>query len=432
MIYMKGRVTAMLRSREEIGKYLEKEVIKIIADNEICMGIYDYVKDTYEIPRTITSDYISMRLPFEQASEFILFCLLDGIEKITQKKKTSIDTFFTMQEFKTYKNSKYEVNEIKFPLRLKMIQVAEDQWIGKIDTQLLMQFRKAQLINYNANAQRTMQRIVKGEKEVYKITINRETVSALKELIEKNVYIATPFTLNIPMESEDSDFYYDKDKCELVIKSLNAFDISDGYHRYVTFCTIHDEDKENTFNYDMELRVVNFSEEKVKQFIYQEAQNTKMKKVDSNSFNMNRASNIIVTRLNENPLCNLQGLISRNKGIINFGYLSDFIGYFYFKGINNKSKEKTIIINTIKELIDNFNMITEYDSIYLEKEYSFKQLAAIMCLFNYFKDKDKKHMLDIINEVVKRTEILDNKKFYSRTPKKSMINEIEEIIKEIE
>ena len=77
-------------------------------------------------------------------------------------------------------------------------------------------------------------------------------------------------------------------------------------------------------------------------------------------------------------------------------------------------------------------MLTEYNSVYLEEQYSFKQLAAIMCMFNYFKDKDKKRMLEIMGEVIKRTEQLDNKKFYSKTPKKSMMNDIEDIIKEVE
>lgn len=420
----------MLKKKEELEQYLEKEILKIISNTELCIKIYDYIKDKYDIPRVITSDYISMRLPLEQASEFILFCLLDGIEKVINKNKTDIDKFFTMQEFKTYKDSKYEVNEIKFPLRLKMIQVADDQWIGKIDTKTLMNFRKAQLINYNANAQRTMQRIVKGEKEYYKITINKETVSAIKGLVKKNVYIPTPFTLNIPTDS-NSDFYYDEDRCELVIKSLEVFDISDGYHRYVTFCSIHDDDKEGNFNYNMEFRIINFPDDKVQQFIYQEAQQTKMRRIDSNSFNMNKAANVVVTRLNENPMCNLQGLISRNQGIIHFGYLADFVNYFYFRK-ENKAKEKTITISAIKELTDNFNMLTEYDSVYLEKEYSFKQLAAVMCMFDYFKDKNKQHMLEIMGEVIKRTEQLDNKKFYSKTPKKSMMNDIEEIIAEVE
>ena len=421
----------MVKSRNEIEQYIEKEILKIIANNEVCIKICDYIKDTYEIPRGITSDYISMRIALPQASEFILFCILDGIEKATNKTKTELDKYFTMQEFKTYKDSKYETNEIKFPLRLKMIQVADDQWIGKIDTKTIMEFRRSQLINYNTNAQRTMQRIIKGEKEIYKITINKETVSSLKKLVVKNVYIPTPFTLNIPSDS-DTEFYYDEDRCELVIKSLNAFDISDGYHRYVTFCSIHDDDKEGNFNYNMELRIVNFPDDKVQQFIYQEAQQTKMKKVDSNSFDMNKAANVVVTRLNENPMCNLQGLISRNQGIINFGHLADFINYFYFKGVTNKAKEKSETISAIKELTNNFNMLTEYDSVYLEKEYSFKQLAAIMCMFDYFKDKDKKHMLEIMSEVIKQTENLDNKKFYSKTPKKSMMNDIEAIIMEVE
>lgn len=420
----------MVKARNEIEKYLEKEIIKIIANNEVCIGICDYVRDTYEIPRTITSDYISMRLPLQQASEFILFCLLDGIEKVTQKNKTEIDKFFTMQEFKTYKDSKYETSEIKFPLRLKMIQVSEDQWIGKINTKTLMEFRKAQLINYNASAQRTMQRIIKGEKEFYKITINNETVSAIKKLVKRNVYIPTPFTLNIPTESE-TEFYYDEDRCELVINSIDSFDISDGYHRYVTFCSIHDEDKENNFDYNMEFRIINFPDDKVQQFIYQEAQQTKMRKVDTNSFNMSKAANVVVTRLNENPMCNLQGLISRNQGIIHFGYLADFVSYFYFKN-TNKTKEKSVTIAAIKELTDNFNMLTEYDSVYLEEEYSFKKLAAVMCMFDYFKDKDKTRMLEIMDGVIKRTEELDNKKFYSKTPKKSMMNDIEEIIRVVE
>ena len=424
----------MIKSKIEIEKYLQKEILKIISKKEICLDICNYAKENYNMPRSLTSDYLTMRIAMAEATEFVLFCLLDSIEKITKKEATSIDKFFTMQEFKMYKDSKYEVEEIKLPLRFKMIEIDEDQWIGKIDTKTLMSLRKAQLINYNVNAQRTMQRIVKGEKEYYKITINKETVSDLRKLFEKNVYIPTPFTLNIPMDS-DVKFYYDKDTCELVINSLEAFDISDGYHRYVTCCRIHDEDKEEQFNYKMELRIVNFTDDKVRQFIYQESQQTKMKKVDSNSFNMNDAANIIVKRINESPQCNLQGMIGRNKSLINFGYLSDLVQYFYFK-LNSvgKEKEKSVIIQAVKELTDDFNLLTEHNIIYLEKEYSYRQLAAIMCTFNYFntKGKDKSKMVEIIDEVIKRTEELDNKKFYSKTPKKSMMNDIEYIIREVE
>lgn len=419
----------MLKRKEELEQYLEKEIIKIISNTETCKKIFDYIKDTYNIPRTISSDYISMRLPLFQASEFILFCLLDGIERVTEKKSTSIDKFYTMQEAKTYRISKYEVDKLKFPLRLKVIKVEEDQWIGRIDIKTLMKFRATQLINYNVNAQRTMQKIVRNDKEIYKITIDKSTVSDIYKLFKKQAYIPTPFTLNIPQDT-NYDFYYDEDKCEMVIKSLEHFDIADGYHRYVTSCLLNDEDE--NFNYNMELRIINFSDDKVKQFIFQEDQKTKMKKVDSNSFNMNRAANIVATRLNESPRCNLQGLISRNQGIINFGDFAELINYFYFKNATSKEKENAAIISVVKELTDNFNMLTEYDSVYLERAYSYKQLCAVMCLFDYFKDKDINHMCEISNKVIEKVEQLDNKKFYSKTPKKSMMNEIEAIIMEVE
>lgn len=417
----------MVKGKKEIEKVIETEIMKIISDNEKCKSICNYAKDVYEIPRSITSDFISMRVSLSEASEFILFCLLDAIEKVNEKKSTSLDKYFTMQEVKSYRLAKYEVDKIKFPLRLKMIQVNQDQWIGKIDVKMMMKFRAAQLINYNENAQRTMQRIVKGEKEIYKIAVNQQNVNAIKELMKSNIYIPTPFTLNIPPDS-DFDYYYDTENCELVIKSLYNFQINDGYHRYIAGCQLSDENKD--FNYNMELRIVSFSEDKSKQFIYQEDQKTKMKKIDSDSLNIGKASNVVVTRLNESPQCNLQGLINRNQGLINFGELSELVNFFYFKNIN-KDKEKSTIISTVKELTDNFNMLTEYNSMYLEKVYSYKQLVAVMFTFYYFKDNSKS-ICNVIDEVVEKTEELDNKKFYSKTPKKSMMNEIESIIKEVE
>ena len=55
----------MLKKKEELEQYLEKEILKIISNTELCIKIYDYIKDKYDIPRVITSDYISMRLPLE-------------------------------------------------------------------------------------------------------------------------------------------------------------------------------------------------------------------------------------------------------------------------------------------------------------------------------------------------------------------------------
>ena len=418
----------MVKSKSEIEKYLEKEIIKIIADNEVCVGICDYVKNTYEIPRTITSDYISMRLPLEHASEFILFCLLDGIEKVTHKNKTEIDNFFTMQEFKTYKDSKYETSEIKFPLRLKMIQVADDQWIGSINVKNLILLRKAQMIDYNINAQRNLTRIVHGDKEIYKITINNHAINEIKKSIISNDFIPNTITLNIPYDSEN-DFYYDKDTSELIINKLDTFHIPDGFHRLLSLYQVYDQIE--NFDYDMELRITHWDDDKARTFIWQENKRTPIKKVHAESLNMNQSSNIIVERINNSIYCNIKGLISRtNSGLINFGEFSELINWLYLKG-EDKEKINKIQLNTIRELTENINILTESNTKYLEEKWNYNFLLAFMCTCKYFeinsinKNNICKTTESVYDEILKS----NDKKFKNKTVRKVLVDAVMEFVK---
>lgn len=411
----------MLTAKLDLERYIENKIYQIVFNTELCQGLYDYVNTKYDMPRGLASDFITMRMSLSEASEYVLFCLLDGIAN-SLKLNDVASRFYTEQEIKTYSNAKFEDTKIKFPLRFKVIEIESDHWTGKITIKDMMKLRAAQLINYNVNAQRMMQKIIKGDKEYYKIFINQANVNAITELYKKNVYIPTPFTLNIPQDS-NADFYYDSEKCELVIKSLDHFDINDGYHRYIAACKVSDLDP--NFDYNMELRIVNFSDVKSKQFIWQQDQKTKMKKVDSNSLNMESAANIILTRVNENPNCNMRGLIGRNQGSINFGEFADLLHHLLFKG-KTKEIQNAAIIDLTKELINFFNLITEHDKKYLET-YSYKQLCAVTYLFVNYRHNPE-FICNVIDEVVEKTESLDNKKFYSRVPKKSIFNDIERIV----
>ena len=418
----------MLKDKKTLEQYLEGQCDKVVVDNDKCKSIYAYANETYHIPKGIISDLIAKRMVMSEASEFVLFILLDSMYNVLREnqKILGVDKFYTMQETQYYRKSKYEADSIKFPLTFKMVQVEEDQWTGKIDIQTLMQLRQAQLINYNINAQRTMKRVIRGDKESYKITLNQKAVTEIASAYEHNTFIPNTITLNIPMEF-DSDFYYDEDSCSLIIKSLDHFDITDGFHRYIAACQI--SDLNHDFNYNMELRIVNFTEDKAKQLIFQEDQKTKMKKVDSNSMNMNKAANIVVTRLNENVRCNFKGLISRHDGIIHFGELAELVDYFYFKGVK-KEKERSVTIQAIKELTDNFNILTEYDTKYLEQKMDYKTLLVVMFCFDYFKDnKDKTKMCEVIEKMAKAIQNSDNKKFKNKTPRKSLMTEIDKIMK---
>ena len=419
----------MLKAKQSLEQYLAELCDRIVLDNDRCKNIYNYANKTYKIPKGLVSDLITKRMEMSEVSEFVLFILLDSICNVEKDNKTiqTVDKFYTMHEAKYYRTSEYEVKKIKFPLVFKMIQVADDQWIGKITIDKLMELRQAQLVNYNVNAQRVMQKVVRGDKESYKITLNHKAVENIKTSYESNNFISNTITLNLPMET-DYDFYYDEENCSLVIKSLEHLDVTDGYHRYIAACQVKDNNQK--FDYPMELRIVNFTEDKAKQFIWQEDQKTQMRKIDSKSMNMNSSANIVVTRLNENVRCNLKGLISRNEGVVPFGELAELVDYFYFKGIS-KEKERSTIIHAVKELTDNFNMLTEYNTEYLERKMSYKTLLVAMFCFNHFKndDKNKHNICEIIEKAAKEINNCNNRKILNKTPRKSLMSEVEEIVK---
>lgn len=417
----------MLKTKSELEKYLLESFLKVAVDNDRVKEIAQYACNAYKMPKGLVSDYVCMRTALEQANEFILFILLDSLEKSTTQSKSVIDKYYTIQEAQTYRKSEYKVDNIKFPLTFKMIQVDDFQWVGKIDIQMLMKLRKAQLINYNINTQRVMERIVKGDKEVYKISLNHKSVDEIAEEFVKNEFIPNTITLNIPLES-NTDFYYNEETSQLIIKSLDYVDCLDGFHRYIAACKVSDLNPE--FNYSMELRIVNWDEDRSRKFIYQEDKRNRMKKLDRESMNTNKMANIIVTRLNDSIRCNLKGMISRNNGLINFGELAEVVDYFYCKDIR-KNKENIVILQTVNKLTTNFNLLTELDNKYLEEKWTYLVLLTIICAFELYEaqQKDFNNIIDIINKTVPL--VNGCSKIQNKSVRKSVITEINKIIQSV-
>ena len=417
----------MLKDKRELELYLEKKILSFIANTELCNMIYDYALEHYNIPRAISSDYMSLRTPLVEANAFVLFCLLDSIENIIEEKKSVISEFYVEKEIKSFSTSKFKVDKIKFPLRFKAVQITDDQWISSIDFKTLMKLRAAQLVIYNENTQRTMKRIINNEKEIYIIDHNKTAIEEIKGLYLNGNYIPTPLTFNIPMDF-NADFYYDEVKMELVINSLKGFDVIDGYHRYLAACKACDTDK--NIDFTMELRIVNFSEDKAQQFIYQEEQKTPMKKAESKTYDQTSLVNRIIDKLNSNIKSNIQGLISRNNAIINHVDLADFITYFYITG-NKIQNVNSSVLDISGRLITNFNILTEYNTKYMEQKYSYRKLCVIMYCFKYYEDKDKTNMCQVIDKMIEKANDLDNELFYKSKSKRAIINNLNKIIEEV-
>lgn len=371
----------MKQSREELVKLIKRELVKNIGNKGFGQDVINKVHDKYNLPISIISDVVSLRVNPIDLSDNELFYITDVLLKGKHN-----DDFFTDDEINYFSTNIYEEHKISFPIKFDMIQIAPDQWIGKITVKELMMLRDYQLIYYNEITQRTLQHVVNRDFEYYQISLNRNAVNAIEDSYDNNSYIPNTITLNLP---EDADYKYVEGK--LIIKNVSSFDIIDGYHRYVAISNKYNKDPD--FDYPMELRIVCFSVDKAKQFIWQEDQKTKMKKLDSDSFNQNNPANQVIELINQSVL--LRGIISRNNGIIDTGTCSALINVIYFPAAKNVNRKA--IIDVKNELIGKFNLLLDLNSSILNTKWDYYFTLATFVLFT--EDIPSKKLLSEIDKL---------------------------------
>lgn len=417
----------MIKSRKELNEHVSKIIVKTMLDKKAYQQCSMLCNSKYNIPISTASDILAFRKEPEEVSEFILFCILDCIQETTGYY-TGISEFFSKAEIKKYATSKAEDDGIRFPLRFKMIQISDDQWIGRIDVKQLMKLRKAQMISYNTNTQRVMQRVILGHKtqtEYMKIALNKSAVNAIAKSLKDETYISNTITFNVNADNPDIIFSYNKDTNELVFRKIESFDITDGYHRYIAMCQLSDDNP--NFNYPMELRITNFSEDKANSFIFQEDQKTKMRKVDSDSFNMNDTANIITKRINENADCLMKGMLNRNGGEIEYGEFSKIVEYLYLKGIK-KEDERTESIKIVQDITECANQFFNKYNGYLSHRFQFKETIAMLYVFRkYYGIEDKSELADDVDKMIHKVTEDDAKIYYNKTMRKRLIDRLEEL-----
>lgn len=412
--------------------YFEKVINRYIPDKKTFQEITMDCFNRYNLPVGITTDLLTTRkniLEYGDAGAFIAFCILDSIQKRGNPLKLS--QFYTETELKYFAHVKYEENtKIQFPLVIKCIKVADDQYIGTIDAQTLINFGRNDLIRYNVETQRTMRRVIRGESVEYKIAIDKNALKQIEEMFKSGEYIPNTITLNIP--EGEGDFYYNDKTSELVINQIDKFDITDGYHRYQALISVIVDNPK--FNCPLELRIQNFGVDRANSFIWQEDKKTKMKKVDSESFNMNESANRITKRINESADSNLHGLIARSQTVVNFSWFSSCVRYYFFKRERGKSDNKNLyIIETAKQLIKYFNYLTELDSSLLTKEWDFVDMAIMFYLEENLSETEWKSALQKKAQIREKMEAtVKMGRFSDKIMKGTTYNVIDRIYKQTE
>lgn len=374
----------MKKSRTDLEKYLIKKVCT--ETNAELQQHYIDLEEQFNIPINITSDILSLRKDISEFNEFILFAMT----KVIDEKK--LLEYFTDKEIGMYAFGKYIPNKIKFPIELQMLKVADDQYIGVTSAQFLMQLREAQLINYNADTQRALRVIFNGGKTIFRPFINTNAVKEIKQSYEEKTFIPNTISLNINLDDEKADYHYDEKNHIFKVNDITAFDLFDGYHRYLGMAGNYDQN--NQFDYPMELRITLFSVGKAKQFIWQEDHKTKMRKVDASTFDQHDAGNIIVSRLNSDPECYLNGKIDLQDGLINSGILGQVIDKFWF---SKKKPDRKEIIETTRNIKARLNDFLDIKDEYVDKKWQPYEIITIF--YGLSKECDAHTIMNAINNI---------------------------------
>lgn len=391
--------------------------------------LYDYIKDKYDFSLSRAADFLSNRASFSEATDYELFVMLDGFNN-AKGSPNRLGSYFTEAEIETYSNTKYkQKRKAKFPLKFKMIQIAPDQWIGATTAKQLMKLRDAQITSYNANIQRTLQRVIRGEKEQWVIKINRSAVNSIRESMDEERFIPNTITLNIP-DNLNSDFRYDQDTMTLIINNADHLDIIDGYHRFVAIT--NETDIRKGFDYPMELRITNFSEDKGQRFIYQEDQKTKMSKKDSGTYNVDDPAVSVARKLNDDSGFDLHGEIKRNKGLINLGEFCDIIRKLYFNNVSKKDA-RIISFEATKQIKVGMNTLTGEDLKYYSKRHNWFQILVELVTIKYFYDngKDLKYLYSTVEYVLSNKNKIDDRKIKQKAATQNIIKDIVKLIEEV-
>lgn len=368
----------MLKDRNKLEVVVKSCIRKSVTDRTKINNKIKFLTNEYGVDERTASDVALMKRQVESCDDRLLYVIAKTYNVGT------VDSYYTPNEIKSY-NKKYEKETFKFPIKINAIKVNEDQYLGTITVKELMKFRDAQLINYNENAQRAMKKVVEGNDVFYQISLNKKAVEGIKESFNNNTYISNTITLNIPV---DGEFTYNGE--ELIISSLEHFDILDGYHRYIAMSEISNIDTD--FDYTMELRIVSFTDEKARQFIWQEDQKTKMKKIDSEAFNQNTYSNQLIGMLNESAL--LRGIFNIH-GIIDSSMANRMLSITFFYSKRKYSRKE--LIDVKKYILHCFEVLLEESADILDKEWD--NSFIISFFYAIWKQQDESEMIKLMKKV---------------------------------
>lgn len=372
----------MLKDKYVLGTKIEKYLNNIGGDRGRVDEVVGNLKEKYNLPQEISRGIIYGNRFLGDYNELICYWITSEIAP------SLVTEFFTNTEIKNFPTQRYEDDDNILPLKIPALQLADDQWIATISIQEMMKLRKASLIHYNADTQRALRVLVKGEDVMLVPFVNPNAVRKMTELFEAGKFIPNVITFNINQDDENAEFTYRNGVLE--INNITAFDIVDGYNRFKMFERVYD--KNPSVEFTSGLMIVNFSVSKAKQFIHQEDQKTHMRRIDSDSYNQADNYNIIMERVNNDINCNLQGEINNGNGLIQFSVAVRSLKC----GMNEQQLTQKDVVRNKVAIVEKLNCITDQKIELLERKWFDYEIGII---FFYIMTKSDKEILMLLQRL---------------------------------
>ena len=389
-----------MKIREELENRLDFILNTEVNNSKLVSSRFDELKKE-GLQESNFSQFLHLREHISAASDFVLFCMC----KVYYPDL--VDYYFFPEEIKRYNRLKIKADKLKMPIRLEMVQINEQQWVGKITAKELLLWRNAQIINYNENAQRSLRHITKNGRDFYKIALKQKAVNSIMELMDDDEFIPNTLTFNIP---DGVKYSFDKESNTFAIDLKgNKLDILDGYHRYIAISK--ELTKKPDLDITMEIRLVRFSESKAQQFIWQEDQKTKLVKVQSEAMNQLKLANQITQRINDDTNCDLYHHITAN-GIVNKGYFSQMVDKMYCKNIARKD-ELRVQKETVDYLVEYLNILVENEPELLEHRWERLFIYCALFMSNKEVKNPNKQIEKLYNKVKQDNKYIFNGQFIS-------------------
>ena len=291
---------------------------------------------------------------------------------------------------KTKVNMKYnlvsnssELKSTNITLR-DVLRVSNKEYIVVLSAMQLAELYDDEKIKYNVSTQRGIKIVKTKDGNREEPIHNNRNIKQMMELIKEGSLCNSFITLSVPEDGKQHIYYY-QDGGLIIDRELS---ILDGFHRVYSCYRMYkywqvlqeDELKHMLENTKFTVAIGSHSDNESKLIFSQLSKGLKLSKSKTESFDITKATNRIINKINKNSV--LKGTIDTTRTSIS---KSDEVHIYSFSTFNEAMKTAfgTIQSETeerdvyeflcvfFKELVSIFPELLDYESRRISKEYSF-------------------------------------------------------------